>query len=163
MMLGNPYKFSIIIDIINEWNIDGTFCNGVLLFCVDGNFFPKEVVTATLKYEVQLLKENLKNLTIDEELFNMQKDEAFVKIYNTTFPSDTDIDNDYRFDITPQSFSDSNCYVFAISNGKQVRILASKLNYIIEDSRHELKSVNVSETFIDISELNKILSEIDIF
>ncbi len=163
MMLGNPYKFSIIIDTINEWNIDGAFCNGVLLFCVDGNFFPKEVITATLKCEVQLLKENLKNLTINEELYNMQKDKAFVEIYNIMFPSDTDIDNDYRFDITPQSFSDSDCYVFAISNGKQVRIMASKLNYIIKDSRHDLKSINVSETFIDISELNKIISEIDIF
>lgn len=163
MMLGNPYKFSIIIDTINEWNIDGAFCNGVLLFCVDGNFFPKEVITATLKCEVKLLKENLTNLTIDEELYNMQKDEAFVRIYNITYPSDTDIDNNYSFDISPQSFSDSDCFVFAISNGKQVRIMASKLNYITKDSRHELKNINVSETFIDISELDKIISEVDIF
>lgn len=163
MILGNPYKFSIIIDIINEWNIDGAFCNGVLLFCIDGNIFPKEVVTATLKCEVQLLKDNLKNLTIDEELYNMQKDKAFIEIYNITFPSDIDIDNDYRFDISPQSFSDCHCFIFAVSNGKQIRILASKLNYIIEDSRHEFEDINVSETFIDISELNKIISEIDIF
>ncbi|TYQ15991.1 UNVERIFIED_CONTAM: immunity protein 42 of polymorphic toxin system [Acetivibrio alkalicellulosi] len=163
MMIGDPYKFSIIINTIDEWNIDGTWCNGVLLFCVDGNFFPKEVVSATLKTEVPLLKKNLKNLTIDEELYNMQKDKAFVEIYNITFPFDTHIDNDYRFDISPLSFSDSNCYVFAISNGKQVRIMASKLNYIIKDSRHDLKSINVNETFIDISELNKIISEIDIF
>lgn len=163
MMLGNPYKFSIIIDIINEWNIDGAFCNGVLLFCVDGNIFPNEVITATLKCEVQLLKENIKNLTIDEELYTMQKDKAFVKIYNITFPYDTDINNDYRFDISPQSFSDSDCFVFAISNGNQVRIMASKLNYITKDSRHELENINVSETFIDISELNKMISEIDTF
>lgn len=163
MILGNPYKFSIIISTINEWNIDGTFCNGILLFCVDGNFYPKEVIAATLKCEVQLLKKKLKNLTIDEELFNMQKDEAFVKIYNITFPSDTDIDNDYRFDITPQLFSDNNCYVFAVSNGSQLRIMASRLNYILEDSIHDLESIQISETFIDIRELNKIVSELDSF
>lgn len=42
-------------------------------------------------------------------------------------------------------------------------ILASKLNYIMEDSRHELEGINVRETFIDISELYKIISVIDIF
>lgn len=163
MILGNPYKFSIIIDTIKEWNIDEAFCNGVLLFCIDGNFFPKEVITATLKCEVQLLRENFKNLTVDEKLYNMQKDKAFVEIYNMTFPSDTDIDNDYRFDISPQSFSDNDCYVFAISNGEQVRIMASKLNYVMKDSRHELNGISVSEAFIDISELNKVMSEIGTF
>lgn len=162
MVLGDPYKFSIIIDIIKEWNIDGAFCNGVLLFCVDGDFFPKAIVTATLKCEVQLLRENLKNLTVDKELYNMQKEKAFVKIYNMTFPEDADIDNDYRFDISPQSFSDSDSYIFAISNGEQIRIMAAKLNYIIKNSRHELKNLNVSEAFITINELNKILSGIDI-
>lgn len=161
MILGDPYKFSIIIDTIKDWNIDDAFSNGVLLFCIDGNFFPKEVATATLKCEVQLLEENFKNLTVDERLYSMQKDKAFVEIYNMTFPLDTD--NDYRFDISPQSFSDNDCYVFAISNGEQVRIMASKLNYIIEDSRHELKDISVSEAFIDISELNKMMSEMGTF
>ncbi|MBW4846121.1 MULTISPECIES: Imm42 family immunity protein [unclassified Lacrimispora] len=99
MILGDPYKFSIIIDTIKEWNIDDAFCNGVLIFCVDGNLFPKEIVTATFKGEVQLLKKNFKYLTVDEDLYNMQKDKAFVEIYNITFPEDVDIDNDYRFDV----------------------------------------------------------------
>ncbi len=92
----------------------------------------------------------------------MQKDKAFVEIYNITFPEDVDIDNDYRFDVSPQSFSDSDCYVFAISNGEQVRIMAAKLNYIIKNSRHELKNLDISEAFITINELKKIISELDI-
>ena len=59
MILGNPYKFSVFISTIKEWNIDNEFCNGVLLFCIEGNIFPKKIVTATLKYEIQLLKEKL--------------------------------------------------------------------------------------------------------
>ncbi len=45
MIIGDPYKFAILSGVINEWNIDNTFCNGVLLFCVNGDIYPKEVVT----------------------------------------------------------------------------------------------------------------------
>ena len=154
MILGNPYKFSVFISTIKEWNIDNEFCNGVLLFCIEGNIFPKKIVTATLKYEIQLLKEKLRNLITNERLYNMQRDKAFAEIYNITFPEDISIDNDYRFDITPESFADENCYVFAVSNGKKVRIMATKLNYIVEESRHELSNVDISETFIEIAILS---------
>ena len=162
MILGNPYKFSVFISTIKEWNIDNEFCNGVLLFCIDGNIFPKKIVTATLKCEIQLLKEKLRNLITNERLYNMQRDKAFAEIYNITFPEDISIDNDYRFDITPESFADENCYVFAVSNGKEVRIMATKLNYIVEESRHELSNVDISETFIEIEDLNQIISQLDI-
>ena len=163
MILGNPYKFSVFISTIKEWNIDNEFCNGVLLFCIEGNIFPKKIVTATLKYEIQLLKEKLRNLITNERLYNMQRDKAFAEIYNITFPEDISIDNDYRFDITPESFADENCYVFAVSNGKEVRIMATKLNYIVEESRHELSNVDISETFIEIEDLNQIISQLEIY
>ena len=162
MILGNPYSFSVFINTIKEWNIDNEFCNGVLLFCIDGNIFPKKIVTATLKCEIQLLKEKLRNLITNERLYNMQRDKAFAEIYNITFPEDISIDNDYRFDITPESFADENCYVFAVSNGKEVRIMATKLNYIVEESRHELSNVDISETFIEIEDLNQIISQLEI-
>ena len=163
MILGNPYKFSVFISTIKEWNIDNEFCNGVLLFCIEGNIFPKKIVTATLKYEIQLLKEKLRNLITNESLYNMQRDKAFAEIYNITFPEDISIDNDYRFDITPESFADENCYVFAVSNGKEVRIMATKLNYIVEESRHELSNVDISETFIEIEDLNQIISQLETY
>ena len=163
MILGNPYKFSVFISTIKEWNIDNEFCNGVLLFCIEGNIFHKKIVTATLKYEIQLLKEKLRNLITNESLYNMQRDKAFAEIYNITFPEDISIDNDYRFDITPESFADENCYVFAVSNGKEVRIMATKLNYIVEESRHELSNVDISETFIEIEDLNQIISQLEIY
>ena len=163
MILGNPYKFSVFISTIKEWNIDNEFCNGVLLFCIEGNIFPKKIVTATLKYEIQLLKEKLRNLITNESLYNKQRDKAFAEIYNITFPEDISIDNDYRFDITPESFANENCYVFAVSNGKEVRIMATKLNYIVEESRHELSNVDISETFIEIEDLNQIISQLEIY
>lgn len=163
MILGNPYKFSVFTSTIKEWNIDNVFCNGVLIFCIDGNIFPKTIVTATLKCEIPLLKEKLRNLITNERLYNMQRDKAFAEIYNITFPEDISIDNDYRFDITPELFADENCYVFAVSNGKEVRIMAAKLNYIVEESRHELSNVDISETFIEIEDLNRIMSQLEIY
>lgn len=150
MIIGDPYKFAIVTSSIQEWNIDDTFGNGILLLCVNGKLFPKEIVTATLKCEIQILKEKLMNLTIDKELYNMQKDKAFAEIYNLTFPEDYEIENDYRFDITPLSLVDNDCYVFAVSNGECVRIVADELNYIIEESTHNLNEINVSEAFLTI-------------
>lgn len=163
MILGNPYSFSVFINTIKEWNIDNEFCNGILLFCVDGDFFPKRIVTATLKCEIQPLKEKLMNLVVDEILYNMPKDRAFANLYSITFPEDTDIDNDYRFDISPDSFTDDNCFIFAVSNGEKVRILAAELYYNIEESRHEVTNVDISEAYITIDELNEIIAKLDIY
>ena len=157
MILGNPYKFAIIIKTIKEWNIDETFCNGVLLFCVDGNIYPKEICNATLNSEINPLKEQLENIGINNKIFNMIKEEAFKQIYDTTFPEDWDLENDYQFDITPTSLSDNNYYIFAVSNGIQVRILAAKLKYIEEFSRHMLKNVNIDEVFISVQEMKEIV------
>ena len=159
-MIGNPYKFSVVFGKINDWNIDETFCNGFFLICVDGIIYPKEIINTSLQREILIFKKKLQNLFIDDKLFNLPKENAFIEIYNLSFPKDQDIDNDYRFDITPESFSDHDCFVFAVRSHNQVRIMASKLNYLTEDSRHDLECINVSETMIEFDELNKIITEI---
>ncbi len=160
MIFGNPYQFAIIAKTIKEWNIDETFCNGILLFCVNGSFFPKEVLTAPLNSEINSLKEKLQHISVDIEIFNMSKEEAFKQIYDMTFPEDFAIDNDYRFDITPLSFPEDDCYVFAVGDGVQVRILAAKLKYIKEESRHMIQSVDIDETFISMKEMKKIAEDL---
>lgn len=156
MLLGNPYKFAVFIKTIQEWNIDETFCNGILLFFVDGTIFPKEILTATLNSEINPLKENLENIVVHNKIFHMKKKKAFQQIYNVTFPEDFNSDNDYRFDITPLSFSDNNCYIFAVSDGFQVRILAAKLPYIKKLSKHRLKNAAIAEAFVSVQEINEI-------
>ena len=71
MIIGDPYKFAILSGVINEWNIDDTFCNGVLLFCVNGDIYPKEVATATLRCEIEYLKQKLRNLTTVSFLYRL--------------------------------------------------------------------------------------------
>lgn len=123
MIIGAPYKFAILIGVINEWNIDDTFCNGVLLFCVNGDIYPKEAVTATLRCEIVYLKQKLRNLPTDKRLYILPPQKAFAEIYSITFPEDMDSDNGDCFDITPASLSDHNCFVFAVCDGVNIRIL----------------------------------------
>lgn len=164
MIIGNPYKFSIFVQEIKEWNPEGTsFRNGVLLFSIDGELFPKQVTTATLSSETGLLKELLMNVDINKKLFNMRKEDAFIEMYNITFPrwdpdmkDDEVVYNDYRYFLTPTSFSDLGYHVYAVSDGTKVRILAAKLNYIVEESIHDLSELEISETIITKDELKQI-------
>lgn len=157
MIIGDPYKFSIMLDMVEEWNIDSSFYNGILFFSIDGDLFPKEILTSTLKCEIPILLNRLKNITINNTIFNMQKEEAFLYIYNVTFPEDVNEENDYKYDVSPQEFSDYDYFVFAVGNGKDIRILAAKLNYRTNASHHELKDIDVKETFIDGKELCEII------
>ena len=163
MIIGDPYKFAILSGVINEWNIDDTFCNGVLLFCVNGDIYPKEVATATLRCEIEYLKQKLRNLTTDKRLYTLPPQQAFAEIYGITFPEDMDSDNGDCFDITPASLSDHNCFVFAVCDGVNIRILASELAYERENSRHRLENIIISDTFLTVSELRVIIAVVDGF
>lgn len=159
MILGNPYKFAVLIDPVESWNTDDTFCNGVLFLCVNGNIYPKEIETATLRYEVELLKHNLSKLETNQRLYNLPPQQAFIEIYNITFPEN--VDNDYRFDISPTSLADNNCFIFAVCYSANVRILVSKLDYELENSRHKLQGISVNEAIISVTELKEIISGLD--
>jgi hypothetical protein len=163
MILGNPYKFAVLIDPIESWNTDDTFCNGLLFLCVNGNIYPKEIETATLRYEVELLKHNLSNLATNQRLYDLPPQQAFVEIYNFTFPKNVDVDNDYRFDISPTSLADNNYFLFAVcdSTNTSARILASTLDYELENSRHKLQGISVNEAIISVAELREIISGLD--
>ena len=161
MILGDPYKFAVIIQVIKEWNTCSTFCNGVLLFCIDGDIFPKAIDTATLTCELSRYEEKFNTIVVNHELYNMPKEEAFSRIYNLVHPEDWDIDNDYRFDFSPETFND-NCKVFVISNGEYVRIMAaSELLYNKEESRHELDNILIGETNITVREFYDIISALN--
>lgn len=161
MILGNPYNFAILIEPIASWNIDDTFCNGLLFLFVNGDVFPKKIETATLRYEIELLKRNLSNLSVNRQIYNLPLQQAFAEIYNITFPENIDVDNDYRFDISPTSLADNNYFLFAVCDGVNIRILASKLDYEMKHSRHKLHDIHIDEVIISVNELEEIISGLD--
>ena len=78
MILGNPDKFAVLTEIIEEWNIDDTFWNGLLLFWVNCELYPKETITTTLRCEVLILKEQLIRLATSKYLYGLPALQAFI-------------------------------------------------------------------------------------
>ena len=74
-----------------------------------------------------------------------------------------DSDNEDCFDITPASLSDHNCFVFAVCDGVNVRVLASELVYEMENGRHKLQDIAISETFVSVREMKEIISGLENF
>ena len=166
MVLGDPDYFSIFCETIKEWNVDGAYGNGILLFCLNGQLYPPEIMSTLLNCEVWPLREKLRNIAQDEQMYSMEKEKAFIEMFNVTFPDfleDESCNNDYRFEISPYALEDYHCFAFAVSNGKSVRILAAKLNYNKEVSRHELNNIEVNEVYISHEELEKIASGLEGF
>ena len=139
MLLGDPYKFSVCFDVIKSWNTDDTFCNGVLFLCI-----------------------KLSNIAFDKNLFQMAKEDAFREIYNITYPANINFCNNYDFSISPSIFVDKNCFLFAVSDGSNVRILASQLDYVVAESRHNLSDITVSEAVLPTEEIDELVLGLEI-
>lgn len=160
MLIGNPDKFAILLHRVEEWNMDDTFKNGILHFCINGEMFPKEILSVTLACEVPWLREKMANVVVDKKIYYQPKDEAFAALYSKTFPEECSEDNDYRFQVNPECFLDFNYITFAVSNGVNVRILATQLQYKTEESRHDLSFLQVLETSISNEEWDRMVIEL---
>lgn len=63
MILGNPAQFAVMFEIVNEWNIDSSFNDDILIFSVDWKVYPQnEIINATLNFEIPNLKECMSNI-----------------------------------------------------------------------------------------------------
>lgn len=163
MLLGDPYKFAIIMETIKEGDmVDDFWHNGVLLFCVDGAIFPKRILTAPLVSEIDSLKENLEKIAVNDRIFDMKKKDAFEYIYNISYPENWDENTDFQYEITPLTFPEDNCDVFAFSDGNQVRILAAKCPRNKNTMRPTFKNVTIKEAFISVQEMKEIAKALEI-
>lgn len=165
MIIGDPYVFSIMIDVVDKWNEDKSFNNGILYMGIGGVLVFPQISTVTLNVEIPRLLNKLKNLVENKDLFYMQKEEAFAYIYKLTFPCDYEegVVNDYSYDLTPYEYGDKGYFVFMVKCEEQVRILASKLQYILEESTHNLEEIEVIETYVLIEELEMMYEELNLF
>lgn len=119
------------------------------------------MVNVTLGCEVPNLVDQFSQVPVNEKLFDMKKEEAFLEIYHNRYQEDIDIDNDYRYDMTPYCFGDNDCYVFAVSNGQRVRFLASVLiKYRQEEEMHELDNIEVAEAYINVDDMAELISKL---
>ena len=159
MLYGDPYKFSIFIENVIEWNSkESSIHNGVLLFCIDGHAFPSQISTSTFEVDVLRLRDSLENIPINKKLINVEKHVAFIEMYKATFSEDYEMDIENEYFISPPTLSDYDYYIFAVSDGENVRITASKLDYIKTESTHNLNDINIIEAYIKHDDLNNLVS-----
>lgn len=158
MIIGEPYNFAIIFDIVDRWNKDENFKNGILFFSINDTVFPKQFNVITLSTELRKVYGALQNIAENKGIFSMKKEDAFKSIFRITYPENFDTDNDYRYIISPDEINDSGNYIFALSDGENIRILASSLEYDIENSTYFFDGINVIEGYIKEKELDDMLS-----
>ena len=158
MIIGDPFRFSVLVESVKEW---GGY-NGVMIITVDGFMFPdRELLNISLDCMVPELVNNLKRIPVNKAVFNIKdKKCAFAAIYDLVHPEVGDSE-DWRYIITPQEIWDKDYYIFAMSDGKDVRILASRLKYINKTSRHRLENITVREAFVSDSELREITAALE--
>ncbi len=164
MLLGDPFKFSILIDAVKEWCYSNEISGGVMIITVDGFMFPAdEVLNISLDCAVSELIESLKEIPVNKEVFNLKdKDSAFKEIYNLVYcnhiyPDDDSIEEDWRYKIAPMEFFDKDLSVFAVSDGESVRILASKLRYIKKYSCHKLNNITIREAYVSCADIDLMI------
>ena len=164
MVIGDPYKFAVILDEVPQWNPDScAFRNGVLFYSFAGVLFPKDLLNATLSADLHDLLPRMRHIPTDDGLFAGNKDEVFKLLCNLRFPHDWDQEEDCRFDLTPLSFSDQNHYVFAVKGRAGVRILANTIPYIPEKSTHDLSNLNTLEALLSRQEYDDIITDLELW
>ena len=103
MVIGDPYKFSIIFDRVDKWNMSINDNNGYLNLSIDSEIFPKKLINTIVNTSLFDIKNSLNNIPVDTSIYNMNTSEAFKTLYNLVYPVEFENDNDYRYELSPMA------------------------------------------------------------
>ena len=132
MVIGDPCKFGFIIERIREWEASATYQSGIVFLCLENTIYPDTVRNTTLNVDLYHLTRNdspFMNPIIDPDLYELEKDQLFKILYETTYPEDWDTDQDFKYvwwDL--QEIGDAGFEIFSVSNGKKIKIFGAKLH-----------------------------------
>ena len=69
MVIGDPYKFSILFDRVKSWNVSLNDNNGFFGVSIDGKMFPDMVINAIIPVSLFELKNSLSGIPVNEEIW----------------------------------------------------------------------------------------------
>ncbi len=169
MIFGDPSRFAIWIDKVQEWG-SGAFVGGLFHFIVDGSIFPDSVKSSTLFTDIlSLLDVSSPLVTFQEDqvLFEMRADEAFRRAVATTYPEALDTElttNSHRFKASTENIDDFGFTVFAISHEERVRLIGAKRSELCRYEGRaqwvEIQNYQVKEAVLSKSEVRKIIADV---
>lgn len=119
MIIGDPYKFAISLDVVDSWSND-VYKNGILHYLVDGNTYPKEIYTHCLNSDLYMLftypgvKKSVKD---NSYLFDLDK----ISLMKILVRKEND---KYKFSTT--TMEDWGYYFYFIPFGDYIRIVGWK-------------------------------------
>ncbi len=159
MVIGDPNKFSFIIDIVEDWSSNG-FVAGFFYITISGEIFPRELVNTTLNSDLYLFFNNKESslLThpVDIDLFKKNKVDAYKAMYYLTYPQDTDCVNNYIYSCQLKEIEDFDYYIFSVSDGESIRILGAKIDdNILNDELTDLEEI-IHEVYLSKKEINSL-------
>ena len=156
MVIGDPCKFGFIIERIREWEASGTYQSGIVFLFLDNTIYPDTVRNTTLNVDLYHLTRDdspFMNPVIDPDLYELEKEQLFKTLYETTYPEDIEADNDYKYVWWElHEIGDAGFDIFSVSNGKKIKIFGAKLH--IDD----VELLNMVE--LDLDEYLSIANEL---
>lgn len=175
MIIGDPYEFAFLVDLVPYWNKKYNTKNGIFFFCVKGQLFPKEIDTAVLDTDIYYFFEyrpsSLVTLPVNVCLFNMDKIAAFKQMHNISYPGILDLSDVKKNKVIHGSYKcstptmeDNHYYFYAVNNGSKVRILGAEIirknikNEVVYDISDE-----VFELILPMEYIIDVVSKLKVF
>jgi hypothetical protein len=163
VIIGDPYRFSVLFDRVEEWNEIENVNNGFFALCLDGKIFPKYMINAIIETSLHDVLSVLKAIPEDGDMFCLETEVCFKTIYDKVFPDDYDADNDYRYLLSPYALTDENCFIFILKNRDKVRIMGAELKYDIENSTHIFDDAEISVVELTENDIQQIIDKIEVY
>ncbi|MFM2479670.1 Imm42 family immunity protein [Celerinatantimonas sp. MCCC 1A17872] len=169
MVIGDPHKFAIVVDVVDKWSSDG-FVSGLFFISIDGYLFPNELNNTVLNSEFFMFFNNsnssLLTKPVNVTLFNSDKFDAYKELYKITFPEQCDnvsdfLENNYSYLCGFNEMENYGCYIFSVSNGDSVRILGGIVDdELFNQDENGLSKRIIKETFISKTELDNLMYQL---
>lgn len=174
MVIGDPYKFAVLVQNIPEWGSD-SYRNGLFHLIVDGKMFPDELSTATLDVEFGELKNSHALISFPEnrEIFHKKKMDAFEIMLYLAYPNYRDGDgdgrqdlgNDFRWKVSGPNAEDQGCHVFCVFCNDEARVLGAKVSDLIADkdgARYwvDIPNYDVFEAIVSTAAIKNIMQQL---
>ncbi len=162
MIIGDPYKFAVMFDKVNDWILSDSYDNGHFALCLDGKMIPDHLINAVISTSLYNVLSVLKNIPDNKELFFQGKEQLFSSIYDMAYPSDFEYENDYRYVLSPTVITDESCFVFVVRNNDMIRIIgSSEREYDSYESHHILDNAVITEVTLNKHEIDNIINQIE--
>lgn len=162
MIVGDPYKFSVMVDRVKEWNVTEEDKNGYLNLAINGILVSYETINANLLTALYDIKEALKKIPFNDHIFSLKSVNAINELYELVYPSDEKVDNEYDYLLSVTELVDAGIFVFAVKQNNEIRIISGKGKYDFENSNRIFNSSEINEIIINNIELDQIIREIEL-